>query len=70
MPTVILAARAAGSLQVNFLARIDRALTDVANPEIAGRAIKAEPPRVTEAVRPNFRARAVGGDERVARGMV
>src|ERR1051325_9198604 len=60
-PAVVLAAGAAGGLEVDFFVDV---LADVADPEVAGLAVEGEAPRVAQAVRPDLPARGEG----VARG--
>jgi hypothetical protein len=50
-PAVVLAARAAGGLEVDLLPRV---LPDVTDEEIACEAVEAEAPRIAQAVRPDL----------------
>ena len=63
-PAVIFAADARRGLEVDFLERV---LADVADPEVAGRAVEAEAPRIAQTVRPDLAARAGALGERIRR---
>ena len=54
-PAVVFAADARRGLEVDLLERV---LADVADPEVAGRAVEGEAPRIAQAVRPDLAARA------------
>ena len=66
-PAVVLAAGARHGSVINLFMRIRRPLPDIADPQVAREPVEAEPPRIAQAIRPDFGQRAVGGDERIAR---
>src|SRR5262245_10778912 len=64
VPAVVLAARARGRLKVDLLART---LPDVADVQVAGLAVEAEPPGIAQPVGPDLGAAAGHADEGVGR---
>ena len=64
VPAVVLAAGAAGRLEVDFFEAV---LADVADVEIAGGTVEAEAPRIAQPVRPDLIASRRGSDERIGR---
>ncbi len=64
LPTVVLSSAARTGLKVDLLAN---ALSDVSDVKVSGLAVEGEPPRVAQALGPDFPARRRGCRERIRR---
>src|SRR5207244_8133131 len=65
VPPVVLPSPGIGGLEIDLF---PCALSDIADPQVAGDPVERETPGVAEPVRPDLRSRVADRDERVVRG--